>query len=129
MVSTNYDESNCLGLASCQNVGQRTGTTDTSGSESWSYHVDNTNTDTTKRSVHVNQRTTSGVTKTSTYYLDQAGNLARVIDPTSRTVNYTLDNAHRPSSAVDGSNGITYGSGPDRSQIDMRISSERKPTI
>ncbi len=107
-ISINYDEANCLGLSACQNIGQRTSMSDAAGSESWSYQVDATN----KRTVHANQRTTTStptnITKTSTYYLDLAGNLTSVIYPTGRTVNYTYDGADRPSTAVDGSNGITY---------------------
>ena len=107
-VAINYDESNCLGLAACQNVGRRTSMTDAAGSEAWSYQVDATN----KRTVHVNQRTTSGVTKNSTYYLDLAANLTSVVYPTGRTVNYTYDNARRPIIAADSANGITYATSP-----------------
>ncbi len=111
-VSVNYDESNCLGLPACQNVGQRTSSTDAAGSEAWGYQIDATN----KRTVHVNQRTNtstpSNVTKTSTYYLDLAGNLTSVVYPTARTVNYTFDSASRPITAADLANGITYASAP-----------------
>jgi RHS repeat-associated protein len=112
-IAINYDESNCLGLTACQNIGQRTSATDGAGSEAWSYQVDAAN----KRTVHVNQRTNistpSNITKTSTYYLDLAGNLTSVVYPTGRVLNYTFDAADRPSSAVDGSNGITYAAGFD----------------
>ncbi len=103
-VTTTYDQSACLGLSACQNIGQRTSVTDAAGSEAWSYQVDATN----HRSVHVNQRTTSSITKTSTYYLDLAGNVTQAVYPTGRVVNYTYDAADRPSTAADGSNGITY---------------------
>jgi RHS repeat-associated protein len=101
-----YDQSNCLGLAACQNVGQRTSMTDAAGSEVWSYQVDSAN----MRSIHVNRRTTSNITKTSTYYLDLAGNVTQAVYPTGRVVNYTYDAANRAKSAADGSNGITYAS-------------------
>ena len=85
--------------------------TDAGGSESWSYQVDAAN----HRSVHVDQRTTnsspSNIIKTSTYYLDLAGNITQANYPTSRTVNYTYDSADRPSTATDASNGITYATG------------------
>src|SRR5207245_9736990 len=84
-VSITYDQSNCLGLSTCQNIGQRTSETDAAGSEAWSYQVDATN----HRSVHANQRTTSGIAKTSTYFLDLAGNVTQAVYPTGRTVNYT----------------------------------------
>jgi len=103
-VTTTYDQSNCLGLSACQNIGLRTSMTDAAGSEAWSYQVDAAN----NRSVHVERRTTSGIMKTSTYYIDQAGNVTQAVYPTGRVVNYTFDNANRPSTAADGSNGITY---------------------
>ncbi len=103
-VTTVYDGTNCLGLSPCHNVGHRTSMTDAAGSEVWAYQVDSTN----KRSAHVEQRTTNSITKTSTYYLDLAGNVYQAVYPTGRVVNYTYDNANRPKSATDGSNGITY---------------------
>jgi RHS repeat-associated protein len=108
VVTTTYDQAACLGLSTCQNIGHRTSVTDAAGSEIWSYQVDATN----HRSVHVNQRTTnsspSNITKTSTYYLDLAGNVTQAVYPTGRTVNYSYDSANRPITAADGSNGITY---------------------
>src|SRR5258708_4136039 len=59
-VSVTYDQPVCLGLSACQNVGHRTSMTDAGGSEIWAYQVDATN----HRSLHKDQRTTSGVTKT-----------------------------------------------------------------
>ena len=78
--------------------------TDAAGSELWSYQVDKTN----SRSIHVDQRTINGITKTSTYYLDLAGNLTQAVYPTGRVVNYTYNAANRPSTAADSSNGISY---------------------
>jgi RHS repeat-associated protein len=106
-VTTAYDQTGCLGLSACHNVGHRTSMTDGVGSESWAYQVDKTN----SRSVHVEQRTTNTLTKTSTYYLDLAGNITQLVYPTGRIVNYTYDSADRPSSAIDSSNGITYATG------------------
>jgi RHS repeat-associated protein len=107
-VTTTYDQSNCLGLSSCQNIGHPTSVMDAAGSESWAYQTDSIN----LRSVHVNQRTTisspNNITKTSTYYLDLAGNLTSVTYPTGRIVNYTYDAADRPATAADSTNGITY---------------------
>jgi RHS repeat-associated protein len=103
-ITTTYDQSACLGLSSCQNIGHATSITDGAGSELWAYQVDAVN----QRSVHVNQRTTSNITKTSTYYLDLAGNLTSIIYPTNRIVNYTYDAANRPATAADSANGITY---------------------
>jgi RHS repeat-associated protein len=103
-----YDESNCLSLSACQNLGHRTSMTDGAGSEKWAYQIDKPN----SRSIHREQRTNnsspSNITKTTTYYLDLAGNVTQIVYPTGRTVNYTADSADRPSSATDAANGITY---------------------
>lgn len=103
-----YDQANCLGLGSCQNIGHQTSMTDAAGSEYWTYLTDYNN----RRSVHVDQRTTNGVTRNTTYYLDLAGNPTQIVYPTGRTVNYAYNNANRPVSAVDASNGITYATAP-----------------
>jgi len=103
-VTTTYDQSNCLVLFFCQNIGHATSITDAAGSESWAYQVDPAN----LRSAHANQRTTSNITKTSTYYFDLASNLTSITYPTGRVVNYTYDAANRPATAVDSANGITY---------------------
>jgi len=107
-VTTTYDQTACLTLSTCQNIGHRTSMTDAAGSESWAYQVDATN----NRSVHVDQRTTnsspSNITKSSTYYFDQAGNVTQVVYPTGRIVNYTFNAANRPITAADSTNGITY---------------------
>jgi YD repeat-containing protein len=103
-VTTTYDQSACLGLSACQNVGHATSITDAAGSESWAYQTDSTN----LRSVHVNQRTTNSITKTSTYYFNLAGDLYSITYPTGRVVNYAYDAANRAQSAVDSANGITY---------------------
>src|SRR5205807_288500 len=64
-----------------------------------------------KRTVHKNQRTTNSQTKTSTYYLDLAGNVTQMVYPSGRTVNYFYDSANRPSKATDAVNGLTYATG------------------
>jgi RHS repeat-associated protein len=102
-ITTHYDEANCLGLAQCANIGHRTSMTDAAGSESWSFDVVDR--------MHRDQRTTGGITKITTYNLDFAGNITSVTYPTNRVVNYAFDAANRPSTAADGSNGITYATG------------------
>jgi RHS repeat-associated protein len=103
-----YDGTSCLNLQGCQNIGHRTSMTDGAGSEAWAYYVDKTN----SRSIHQEQRITNSspnnITKSTTYYLDLAGNVTQIVYPTGRTVNYAHDSANRPSSAADASNGITY---------------------
>jgi RHS repeat-associated protein len=113
-----YDETNCLGLPTCQNIGYRTSMTDAAGTEAWAYQVDKTN----LRSLHQNKRTTLGVTKTSTYTMDLAGNLAQLAYPSGRIVNYNYNAANRPIAVLDSANGtlgqtvpsnnITYATAP-----------------
>lgn len=107
-LSFTYDQSACLGLSACQNIGHRTSMTDGAGSEAWAYQVDKTN----LRNIHQEQRTTTSspnnITQNTTYYLDLAGNVTQLVYPTGRTVNYAYDSANRPISAADGSSGITY---------------------
>ena len=114
-VTLAYDQGNCLGLSTCQNIGRRTSMTDAAGGEAWAYHVDNSNGDSTRRNIHIAQRTTASgsnnVTKTSTYYFDLAGNLNHIVYPSGRPLDYTYDNANRPSTARDASNGLAYVSG------------------
>src|SRR2546422_4011010 len=38
-VTTNYDQSDCLGLPNCHNIGRRTSMADGAGSEAWSFDV------------------------------------------------------------------------------------------
>jgi RHS repeat-associated protein len=106
-LSFTYDQSGCLGLTACHNIGHRTSMTDGAGSEHWAYEVDKTN----NRNIHRDQRTNSSIIKTTTYYLDFQGNVTQIVYPTGRTVNYAYDSANRPSSASDASNGITYVAG------------------
>jgi RHS repeat-associated protein len=102
-----YDQGTCLGLSTCDNIGHLTSRTDAAGTEAWSNQIDAAN----HRTVHVNQRATSNITKTATYYLDLAGNVFQSVYPTGRTVNYTYDTANRPATAADSANSITYATG------------------
>jgi RHS repeat-associated protein len=103
-----YDETNCLNLTACQNIGYRTSMTDGAGSEIWAYQVDTAN----LRDIHREQRITTGSpAKRTTYHFDLAGNVTQIAYPTARTVNYTYDSAGRPSTAKDSANGITYATG------------------
>jgi RHS repeat-associated protein len=110
-VSIAYDQAACLGLSSCDNVGHRTSGADAAGSELWSYQIDTNH----QQSIHKEQRTTSGISKITTYVLDLAGNTTQVTYPTFQIVNYTFDSANRPSAVQDASNGITYATGPKTS--------------
>ncbi|MGA8762460.1 MAG: hypothetical protein WB562_06180 [Candidatus Sulfotelmatobacter sp.] len=77
-----YDETNCLSLSACRNLGHRTSMTDGAGAQKWAYQVDKLH----FQSIHKEQRTNnsspSNITKTTTYYLDLAGNVTQIVYPT-----------------------------------------------
>ena len=102
-----YDQTSYNGLSIINGIGHRTGMTDAAGSGAWSY-------DTIGR-VKVDQRTNtsspSNITKTTSFIYDLSGDITQATYPTGRVVNYTFDSAGRPSTAADGSNGITYALG------------------
>ncbi len=99
-VTYTYDESACLGQLACYNVGRRTGMTDATGSEAWSY-------DRMGREL-TDQRTTNSITKTTTYSYNLSGSPTLLTYPSGRVITYAYDNAARPLSAVDQANGVNY---------------------
>ena len=106
----NYDETNCLGLTACQNIGHRTSMTDGAGSEIWAYQVDQPNLRTIHKEQRTNNSSPTNITKSTTYYMNLAGGVTQLVYPSpgGRTVNYTYDSADRSITAVDSSNGVTY---------------------
>jgi len=98
-----YDESACLGAGACSNIGRRTSMSDAGGSEAWSY-------DALGRALF-DQRTTNGISKTtsSSYNLD--GSVAALTYPSGRTITYTPNAAGQTVSAVDSANNLTYATG------------------
>lgn len=104
-----YDQTGCLGAASCFNFGRRTGMTDAAGSESWAY-------DQMGRVVK-EQRTTNAVTKTTSYTYNLDGSIATVTYPSGRVITYSYDALTRPVSAVDVANSINYVTGASYSPV------------
>lgn len=102
-VNYTYDQSACLGLSACYNIGHRTTMTDGGGTENLAY-------DKMGREL-LEQRTTNSITKSTTYTYDLAGDLATLTYPSGRTITYTYDSAGRPSDAVDTANSINYAVG------------------
>lgn len=94
-VTTIYDQSACLGLAHCQNIGHRTSMTDAAGSESWAYQQNNQAQYPDFPHIFVDKRTTGGVTKTGSYYSDLVGNIRINNYPTGRTINTQVSAASR----------------------------------
>jgi RHS repeat-associated protein len=103
-IAYTYDQTTCVVVSTCYNIGRRTGMTDAAGSEAWAY-------DTMGREWG-EQRTTNSITKTASYTYDLAGDLATLTYPSGRTITYSTDSAGRPSSAKDVTNNVTYIMGP-----------------
>jgi RHS repeat-associated protein len=84
---------------------RRTAMCDATGMEAWSYDA--------MGRVLADQRTTSGITKTTTYtflpYVD--GSLYQLTYPSGRTVTSSVGGADRELSAVDQANSINYATG------------------
>lgn len=99
-ITYSYSGTNCLGGPTCYNVGRRTSVTDAGGTEYFSY-------DKMGREL-VEQRTTGGVTKNTSYAYDLLGDLASLTYPSGRAITYAYDSAARPVSAIDQTNSINY---------------------
>jgi len=63
-VTTTYDQTNCLGLPSCANIGHRTSMTDAAGSEAWSFDL----IDRMRKDQRTINSSPSNITKSTTYF-------------------------------------------------------------
>ncbi|MGA2900737.1 MAG: RHS repeat-associated core domain-containing protein, partial [Candidatus Acidiferrales bacterium] len=102
-VTYSYDQSGCLGLSTCYNVGRRTAMTDAAGSESWAY-------DQMGREL-AEQRITNSITNKTSYTYNLDGSLATLTYPSGRIITYTTDPVERSSEAQDVANAINYAIG------------------
>ena len=102
-VSYAYDQSTCVVVSTCYNVGRRTSMTDAGGSESWAY-------DKMGREWG-ESRTTAGVTKTAGYTYDLMGGLLTLTYPSGRTLTYTPNDLDDPVEVEDVPNSLIYASG------------------
>jgi len=102
-VSYSYDQTGCLTLSVCYNIGRRTAMTDAGGSESWAY-------DQMGREL-AEQRITNSITKSTSYSYNLDGTLATLTYPSGRVITYTTDAVERPSEAVDVTNSVNYATG------------------
>ena len=99
-----YDQpTNIQGESVCYNIGRRTSMTDGPGSESWCHDK--------MGRILAEQRTTNGITMTTTYTYNLDGSLATLTYPSGRVVTYTTDSAGRPSQAQDNADNINYVTG------------------
>ena len=87
-----YDQSTCVVVSTCYNVGRRTSMTDAGGSELWAY-------DQMGREWG-EQRTTNSVTLTAGYTYNFDGSPATLTNPSGLKISYVTDSAERPSEAV-----------------------------
>ena len=103
-ISYSYDQSACLGQASCYNIGHRTSMTDAAGSEAWSYDP--------MGRVLVDKRTSESVAQTFTYtYVPYVnGAVANIVYPSGLSLTYTYSAAGRFATAKD-QNGNSYAAG------------------
>jgi RHS repeat-associated protein len=90
-VTYSYDQSGCLGLSACYNVGRRTGMTDAAGSESWAY-------DSMSREL-AEQRTTNSIANTTAYTYNLDGTLAKLTYPSGTVLTYETNAAEQPTMA------------------------------
>lgn len=110
-VTYTYDQTGCLGAASCYNLGRRTGMTDDAGSESWAYDQ--------MGRVIKEQRTTNSVTKTTSFTYNLDGSVATMTYPSGRIITYSYDALTRPTSAVDVANSIDYATSATYSPVGL----------
>jgi RHS repeat-associated protein len=101
-VAYTYDQTTCVVVASCYNIGRRTGTTDAGGSEAWAY-------DKMGREIG-EKRTTNAITKNTSYSYNLDGSLATLTYPSGRTISYTYNAAAQPTQALDNADEISYAS-------------------
>jgi RHS repeat-associated protein len=103
-VNYTHDQTTCLaGQSSCFNIHHRTTSADSPGQEQWSHTVLPG-----QGSQTVESRTINGLTKTTKYNYDLAGNLTSLTYPSARVIAYAVDSAARLVSATDSA--TTYAS-------------------
>jgi YD repeat-containing protein len=68
-VTYTYDQSGCLGLSACYNIGRRTSMTDADGSETWAYDQ--------MGREWAERRVTNGITKSTAYTYNRYSHLSQ----------------------------------------------------
>jgi len=99
-VSYFYDQTTYNGLTITNGKGRRTGMTDAAGLEARSYDV--------MGRVLIIRRTTTGITKDFSYAYNLDGQVKSITYPSGRRIDYTVNAAARPLSAVDTANSVNY---------------------
>jgi len=98
-VTYTYDQTTCVVVPSCYNVGRLTSMTDAAGTESFSY-------DTMGR-LWGDKRTTAGITKDASYTYNLDGSIGTMVYPSGSTVAYTPGGAELPLQVVDSATGVS----------------------
>jgi len=101
-VTYTYDQTTCVVVSSCYNIGRRTAMSDAGGSEAWAY-------DKMGREIG-EKRTTNVIAKNTSYTYNLDGSLATLTYPSGRIISYSYNGAARPTQALDNANGISYAS-------------------
>ena len=99
-VTYTYDQSACLSLSTCYNIGRRTAMTDAGGSENWAYDK--------MGREWAERRVTNSITMNTAYTYNLDGSLATLNYPSGRVITYANSAAARPLSAIDTANSINY---------------------
>jgi RHS repeat-associated protein len=98
-VTYSYDQTTYNNLTITNGKGRRTGMSDGSGTTAWSFDANG--------NILTEKRTIAGVTKTISYAYNGDNSLKKLTYPSGRVVNFTVGNAERTTSAIDG-NGAQY---------------------
>jgi RHS repeat-associated protein len=95
-----YDQTACVVVSSCYNIGHMTSMTDAAGTEGFAY-------DTMGR-IWGDQRTTNALTKNTSYVYNLDGSLATLTYPSGRVVTYAYLASAKPTAASDNTTGVGY---------------------
>src|SRR5439155_11457274 len=89
-----YDQTSYNGLTIANGLGRRTGMLDGSGQTAWSYDA--------RGNVATEKRTIVGINKAISYAYNRDNSLSSLTYPSGRVVNFSISNAERTSSVIDG---------------------------
>jgi RHS repeat-associated protein len=97
-----YDQTSFNGITITNGRGRRTGMTDQAGAEAWSYDAIG--------GVLTDRRTSSGITKTTSYAYNLLGHPTSITYPSGSIINYGYSNAALATSLTDVTHSVTYAS-------------------
>jgi YD repeat-containing protein len=98
-----YDQTTCVVVPSCYNVGKLTSTSDAAGSEKISYDP--------MGRVWADQRTTNNITKNVSRFYNFDGSTNKLTYPSGNAMVYAVNSDSQPVSVTDTTNSIAYAAG------------------